>query len=611
MSPDSERPDAATDRGGFCLGCGAFAPEVPASGACADCGQPMLRRAGRKRLELGRSAEVETRIQALPPEVQQASSDPNNIFATKYILLRRIGSGGMGFVWKAWELPLSRYVAIKFLKAPSGDDVVRFEREAQLAAALDHPNIIPVYEFGRSEGQYFLTMRFVDGRSLDGATLDERQLVDVMISVCRAVHSAHEAGVIHRDLKPANVMLTAEGRPIVLDFGLAKTVEGSIDVSVSGMVVGTPSYMPPEQAMGHKEIDRRSDVYSLGATLYTMAAGRPPFQADAPMEVLMKVIRDEPDAPRRHNPAVSPLLETIILKALEKDPDRRYATAADLADDLARLSSGQSILARPSRRRWIPRILRRNPLAAAAVLAVLLALAGLARSRAPDSARRIWRGQFLEASKGMEPGEPGNGVRMKALENLLTVAAETLGPEIEEVRQWFQQQSRSGTGEVRRLEELGRPAWPSKRADASQLKQWAAWMGARLDLLPEAFRAVRAEFLDLEQRADRIAAFPGFVTLRINVFPYARVDSMTVGAKPFIRGAKVVDPSFGASSDPELTSPLAILELELDDYELELLHPALGRRAFSVRKLELQAGRTFLLSGDMSPGKTLELQPIP
>jgi serine/threonine protein kinase len=149
----------AADRGGFCLECGAFAPEVPASGACAACGRPMLKREARKRLELGRvDGENESRAAAAPPDVQEALRDPKNVFSTKYVLLRRIGSGGMGFVWKAWEIPLSRYVAIKFLKAPSPDDVVRFEREARLAAALDHPNIIPVYDLGRSEGQYYLSM---------------------------------------------------------------------------------------------------------------------------------------------------------------------------------------------------------------------------------------------------------------------------------------------------------------------------------------------------------------------------------------------------------------------------------------------------------------------
>src|SRR4030095_14900611 len=196
------------------------------------------------------------------------------------------------------------------------------------------------YDFGRAEGQFYLAMRFIDGTSLEVAELDEARLIEVMISVCRAVHSAHESGVIHRDLKPANVMLSAEGRPMVLDFGLAKTVEGSVDGAVSGMVMATPPYMPPEQALGRKEnIDRRSDVYGLGAILYAMVAGRPPFEAGSPMEILMKVVNDDLVAPRRHNPELSAPLETIILKALEKKPDHRYSTASELADDRERLAS--------------------------------------------------------------------------------------------------------------------------------------------------------------------------------------------------------------------------------------------------------------------------------
>jgi len=612
MARDAEQSDA-TNRGSVCLGCGTFTPDYPATGTCTSCGHPLLRRDSRKRLSLGRiDSEGEARAISLPPEVQQAAGDPKNLFATKYVLVRRIGSGGMGHVYQAWELPLSRYVAIKFLKALSPDDVARFEREAQLAAALDHPNIIPIYEFGQSEGQHFLTMKFIDGRPLDGAPLDERQLVAVMTSVCRAVHSANEAGVIHRDLKPANVMLTAEGRPIVLDFGLAKTVEGSIEVSVSGMVVGTPGYMPPEQAMGQKDgIDRRSDVYSLGATLYAMVAGRPPFEADSPMEILMKVIRDEAEPPRRWNPAVSPALETIILKALEKEPQRRYATAAELADDLERLTSGQSILARPSRRRWIPRFIRRNPLAVAGVLAMVVVMAAYVRSRTQEPTRSLWREQFLEAREGMDPGDAGNDDRIRKLDGLMKEAGANLGANAEDVRQWFEGRSRAGSDALQKLEDQGRAAWPSLRDNATQLKRWAAGIGSLLGPLPDAFRPLWDKFRELENRADRIATFPGLVTLHINVSPYACIDSMIVGSKSFISAGKVVDPSRGTPSSPNLTSPVVIENLELDSCELELVNPELGKRKFLIDKSTLQHGRKYIVAGQMSPGKPIELIQAP
>lgn len=590
--------------GGFCLACGAFAEEVPASGACAVCSRPVLRRGVRARLDLGGpEADGETRSLPLPPEVQQASQEPKNIFATKYVLLRRIGSGGMGHVWKAWESPLARYVAIKFLKAPSEEDVLRFEREAQLAAALDHPNIIPIYEFGRSEGQYYLVMKFVDGRPLDGADLDAARLVEVMASVCRAVHSAHEAGVIHRDLKPQNIMLSAEGRPIVLDFGLAKTVEGSVDVSVSGMVVGTPSFMPPEQAMGRKElIDRRSDVYSLGATLYAMLARRPPFEAPSPMEVLMKVIHDEVASPRRHNPAVPPLLETIILRALEKDPARRYASAAELADDLERYAAGQTILARPSRRRWIPRIIRRNPFVTAGIVAVLALFAAFARRPAAPGAPS----EFLEVRKSLQPPFTTDAARMKELGGLIEAAARS---GTGDVMQWLQERHASGDRMLRELEKLKRADWPGRRSEAEELRHWASAMRSLIAPLPDDFRPAREEFADLEKRAALIAGFAGVVALHINIHPYARLDSMTVGGKPFIRDSKVVDPAFGVLSGQE--SPLAIQELQLDDYLLRFHHPGIGTRELTVSRSTLQAGRKYLIRGGLSPGTALEVRPDP
>jgi len=312
-------------------------------------------------------------------------------------------------------------------------------------------------------------------------------------------------------------------------------------------------------------------------------------------------------APRKHNPRLSSPLETIILKALEKNPDHRYSSAADLADDLERLASGQSIVARPSPRRWIPRVIRRNPLVVAAALAVVIVFSLLARDRGPDPTRRIWRERFLEARKGLEPGTTG---RWKDLQELMAGAAATLGPETGEVLDWFGEQSRRGAGALKILEEGGRATWPGKRAEASQFREWARSMGSLLDAMPETFRAVQAQFRDLERKAARIAAFPGVVTLRVNVHPYARIDTLTVGSRPFIREGKVVDPALGTPPE-QMTSPLVLDALELDDFELTLVHPELGKRTFSVRKTTLQEGREYLIRGEMSTGKSLELERIP
>jgi serine/threonine-protein kinase len=222
---------------------------------------------------------------------------------------------------------------------PSPADLARFRAEAESAARLDHPAIVPIYEVGQHDGQPFFTMKYVSGttlaRRLAEGPMPAREAAALLAPICRAVHFAHERGVLHRDLKPSNILIDDEGRPHVSDFGLAKRVETPHDLTISGAVLGTPSYMAPEQAAGTRgKLGPASDVYSLGTILYQMLTGRPPFQAAAPVETLLMVIDEEPLPPRLLNPRADRELEMIALKCLQKPPELRYATAAQLADDL-------------------------------------------------------------------------------------------------------------------------------------------------------------------------------------------------------------------------------------------------------------------------------------
>ncbi len=305
-------------------------------------------------LKPGSSSDDATSGLMASPE--RSRSQPRRIrYFGDYELLDEIARGGMGVVYKARQAKLDRIVAVKMILAgqlASPADVARFHSEAQAAAKLDHSGIVPIHEVGEHEGQHYFSMGYVAGQSLlerlATGPLPPRTAAELLRMVALAVQYAHEQGIIHRDLKPSNILLDVEGKPRVTDFGLAKRLGGDSELTATGQILGTPSYMPPEQAAGAAtEIGPASDVYSLGAILYATLTGRPPFQAASPVDTLTQVRFADPASPRLLNPAVTKDLETICLKCLEKEPRSRYARAAELAEDLRRFLHDEPIVARP------------------------------------------------------------------------------------------------------------------------------------------------------------------------------------------------------------------------------------------------------------------------
>ncbi len=317
-----------------------------------------------------------------PSDVAAVLEEPSRRIG-RYVLLEELGRGGMGVVHRGYDLSLRRHVAIKMISLGSGADerqIRRFEREAVAAAKLRHPGIVAVHEAGVHEGRPFIVMDLVDGESLETAlergALSPKRIAEIIHDVARALEHAHEHGIVHRDVKPENILVDAEGKAYLTDFGLARELDAAADrLTMSGQIVGTPAYMSPEQAIsGRGAPGPAADIYAAGGVLYRAVTGRPPFDATELIALVHQVVAVDPVPPRQISPAVHPDIETIALRCLEKEPDRRYGSAADLAADLRRFLDGELIVARPvgrvaRARRWSRRN-RWKAVGAAAVLAV-------------------------------------------------------------------------------------------------------------------------------------------------------------------------------------------------------------------------------------------------
>ena len=352
---------------------------------------------------------------ALDPMQEPAPASVEPLGAIKYFgdyeLLEEIARGGMGVVYKARQTSLNRIVAVKMILAgqlASEADIRRFHTEAEAAANLQHPNIVAIHEVGEYEDRHYFSMDYVEGQNLS-ALVGERplppaQAAELVKTIAEAIQYAHQRGILHRDLKPQNVLIDEQGRPHVTDFGLAKRTGADSNLTQTGAVMGSPSYMPPEQATGRQDqIGPHSDVYSLGAILYQLLTGKAPFVAETPLATLQKVVEEDPVLPSKHNPLSPPDLETICLKCLEKKPERRYSTARALAEELDRFLNHEPILARPaSEWRKVSSWMLKHPWVITAVLALIgavaiISLAGLIYG--------LWQHSQLVAWRSSHPGE--------------------------------------------------------------------------------------------------------------------------------------------------------------------------------------------------------------
>lgn len=370
-----------------CLKCGAPLAADARQGFCPKC---LFAQASAEPEGGGQKSEV--RDQKAEAELRPASDLRSLPLAFgDYELLEEIARGGMGIVYRARQVSLGRIVAVKMLLSgplSSPELLKRFRAEASAAASLQHPNIVAIHEVGVHQGQQYFAMDYVEGPSLAklisdfGLRIaDFKRAARYLKTIAEAIHYAHERGILHRDLKPSNVLIDASDQPRVTDFGLARRLEGGSELTVTGQVLGSPNYMPPEQATAKRgKVSRRSDVYSLGAMFYHVLAGRPPFLGGTLTDTLDQVLNVEPVSTRLLNPSVPRDLETICLKCLEKEPEKRYATAQALADELGRFLNHEPVHARPVTRvervwRWC----RRKPALASLVVALHLVFAlGLA-----------------------------------------------------------------------------------------------------------------------------------------------------------------------------------------------------------------------------------------
>jgi tetratricopeptide (TPR) repeat protein len=363
-----------------------------------------------------------------------------------YRILGELGRGGMGVVYRAQQVGINRIVALKMIIAgghASPDQLLRFQAEAESVGRLQHPNIVQIYDIGKHDGLPYFSLEFVDGKPLDkvldGQPQPDKKGAELIEKLARAMHYAHENNVIHRDLKPANILLTKTEIPKITDFGLAKQMESDSSQTKTGTIMGTPSYMAPEQGRGEKTIGHLADVYALGSMLYETMTGHPPFLAPTALKTLMRLLNEEPVPPSRVQPGLSRDLETICLKCLQKDPAKRYATALELAEDLRRFQNGEAILARPiSRAEKLWRWIKRNPRSAVmgSTVAVLLVavvasltMMGINRSRqraAIAESRKHAEERLEQAGAAISAGESHRALILLGLTDPLLSSAPEL-----------------------------------------------------------------------------------------------------------------------------------------------------------------------------------------
>jgi serine/threonine protein kinase len=639
---------------------------------------------------------------AMPAEVAQATKDPNRVFG-KYVLLSELGRGGAGVVYKAWDTILLQYVALKFIRNQDDSDadstsgssqIEEFQREARMSVRLRHPNIVRIYEMGCMSNRYYLSMEYIEGGTLlamihGGKERNQKtkfnsnpeQFLKIMINISLAVDYAHheKQPVVHRDLKPHNVLVDKSNNPYVVDFGLAKEVESGDGATLTGVVKGTPTYMAPEQAEGrNRDVDLRTDVYALGAILYEMLTGRPPFLGESVPEILRKIATELPERPneviakavaaemaatsatatatataskagksKTKALLVPKTLETICLKALEKNKADRYQTAKEFAEDIDRYMKGEDILAtEPNLWRRFRRTVRRHPIISAATAAILLAaMTGAIAMRAArgtggeDRAvliqRKIAAGEEALASRNwaalrvvaddlsnLDPNHPKISAFRKAFtdhEELVArtnrewnadldrIRREPLSKVLPALRDKFRRlpELQAGMraslkselvamqqrvlGESNRLVGTGaRPAWVEEiiKQNARECKEQFETLTS-LDQDKEFPYPKEADVATAIEGLTRVIDYQGTWSLRVNVAPFAQITVLR--------------------ADKELASdftPLGLQELEVvgSSYIVELNWPSRENPKVKMKEeiKDLHHGQTIVIRGDLT-----------
>jgi serine/threonine-protein kinase len=414
-----------------------------------------------------------------------------------YRLLRLLGRGGMGVVYLARHERLKRTVALKLIGVSSQanpERLARFRRETELLARLRHANVVPIYEAGEHEGRPYLAMEYVEGgtlaEKLTAGPLPVRTVAEVVEALARGAHAAHECGVVHRDLKPANVLLAEDGTPRITDFGLAKPLAPQPEDSSaawdtgSGAILGTPSYMAPEQVANSREVGPAADVYALGAILYECLIGRPPFKAATPLETLEQVRNSEPVSPRSLQPGVPRDLETVCLKCLPREPRRRYPSALALAEDLRRFLDGRSVLARPTPV-WerLAKWARRRPAVATLVLVSVLALAGLAAGVVVHDARL--RDEVERTDQQRRRADANYRQAREAMTKMLASASARNKADLPRLRELLREQREAALAFFLRIAEQPESDSPEVKFDVAHARLEAAKLQSELGRWPE------------------------------------------------------------------------------------------------------------------------------
>jgi serine/threonine-protein kinase len=548
-----------------------------------------------------------------PPEVAAVASDPARQ-VNQYVLASQVGAGGMGAVWKAWDTSAGRWVALKFLNATDDDSIRRFRREAQVTQRLRHPNICTIHDIGEGKGRTYLVMDFLEGGPIGSTGAPLRATVETFVKVCRAIEFAHKNGVIHRDIKPANIMVSPAGEPYVTDFGLAKVVMPQSTISIAAAVMGTPSFMPPEQASGRIQMqDEKSDIYSLGASLYTLATGKPPFEEENATATLFTVCARDPIPPRRLNPMIPRPLEAVILKAMDKDKRMRYPSAEEMALDLERFLKGESVVARPpGAARKLLRRVRANPVAAGGIAAFVLAIAvmvamllrprpeapppviinapALPDLRAGSEAERQWRDKFLPYQVELAYHNFADLLpeRLVELRRHMATMPPSLSPW---VAGWFLGQAVLLPGEV-----WPRREWMERREEAARRVRWCRAVQSILEGTDEKFAQARKLTAAGAERFAPVAAWRGCIALSLSATPFAEVRSLRAGDAWVVKDGRKVG---GPPSGEVLYTPLVLEDLDIADYTVVLVHPKRGQVTLTIPGRDLRHQGRYVWSGSL------------